>query len=245
MAGAEPQFRLSIVVPVHDESDSVEPLVAEIAALGGIVDLAEIIFVDDASSDDTAARLALLRRREPLLRLLRHRRRAGQSAAIRSGVRAARAPWIVTLDGDGQNDPADIPRLVAAAAAAPRPPVLVGGLRLRRHDRWSRRAASRIANGVRGWLLGDRCPDTGCSLKLFGRDRFLALPYFDGMHRFLPALFGMTGEPVLYLPVNHRPRRFGRTKYGNWRRGLIGAIDLLGVRWLQGRSTVVETSEEP
>jgi dolichol-phosphate mannosyltransferase len=123
--------------------------------------------------------------------------------------------------------------------------VLVGGLRTRRRDRWSRRVGSRIANAVRGRLLGDRCPDTGCSLKLFRRDRFLDLPAFDGMHRFLPALFALGGEPVLYLPVNHRPRLSGRTKYGNWQRGLIGIVDLLGVRWLQRRAVVVEPREEP
>jgi dolichol-phosphate mannosyltransferase len=245
MAGAAPRFPLSIVVPVHDEAENVAPLVAEILALGAAIELVEIVFVDDGSTDDTAARLAALRRGEPRLRLLRHGRRAGQSAAIRNGVRAARAPWIVTLDGDGQNDPADIPGLIAAAAGAPRLPALVGGLRIRRHDRWSRRVASRIANGVRGWLLGDRCPDTGCSLKLFRRDRFLELPFFDGIHRFLPALFALSGDPVLYRPVGHRPRRHGRTKYGTWRRGLIGVVDLLGVRWLQSRAAPVEPREEP
>ena len=243
MEAGEPH-PLSIVVPVHDEADNVEPLVAELLAIAGRVELVEIIFVDDGSADDTAARLARLRRGEPRLRLLRHDRRAGQSAAIRSGVRAARAAWIVTLDGDGQNDPADIPRLVAAAADARQPPVLVGGLRARRHDRWSRRAGSRLANAVRGRMLGDRCPDTGCSLKLFRRDRFLELPYFDGMHRFLPALFALGGEPVLYLPVNHRPRLRGRTKYGNLRRGLIGLVDLFGVRWLQSRTAAVDAREE-
>jgi dolichol-phosphate mannosyltransferase len=243
MKAGEPQ-PLSIVVPVHDEAENVEPLVAELIAIANRVELVEIIFVDDGSADDTAARLARLRSGEPRLRLLRHDRRAGQTAAIRTGVRAARGPWIVTLDGDGQNDPADIPRLVAAAAEAPRPPVLVGGLRTRRHDRWSRRAGSRLANAVRGRLLGDRCPDTGCSLKLFRRDRFLELPYFDGMHRFLPALFALGGEPVLYLPVNHRPRLHGRTKYGNLRRGLVGIVDLLGVRWLQSRTAVVDAREE-
>jgi len=243
MKAGEPQ-PLSIVVPVHDEAENVEPLVAELIAIANRVELVEIIFVDDGSADDTAARLARLRSGEPRLRLLRHDRRAGQTAAIRTGVRAARGPWIVTLDGDGQNDPADIPRLVAAAAEAPRPPVLVGGLRTRRHDRWSRRAGSRLANAVRGRLLGDRCPDTGCSLKLFRRDRFLDLPYFDGMHRFLPALFALGGEPVLYLPVNHRPRLHGRTKYGNLRRGLVGIVDLLGVRWLQSRTAVVDAREE-
>jgi len=243
MEAGEPH-PLSIVVPVHDEAENVEPLVAELLAIAGRIELVEIIFVDDGSADETAARLSQLRRGEKRLRLLRHDRRAGQSAAIRSGVKAARAAWIVTLDGDGQNDPADIPRLVAAAAAAPRPPVLVGGLRTRRHDRWSRRAGSRLANAVRGRLLGDRCPDTGCSLKLFRRDRFLELPYFDGMHRFLPALFALGGEPVLYLPVNHRPRLHGRTKYGNLRRGLIGIVDLLGVRWLQSRTAVVDAREE-
>ncbi len=217
---------------------------AELLAIAGRVELVELIFVDDGSADDTAARLARLRRGEPRLRLLRHDRRAGQSAAIRSGVKAARAAWIVTLDGDGQNDPADIPRLVAAAAEAPHPPVLVGGLRTRRHDRWSRRAGSRLANAVRGRMLGDRCPDTGCSLKLFRRDPFLELPYFDGMHRFLPALFALGGEPVLYLPVNHRPRLHGRTKYGNLRRGLVGIVDLLGVRWLQSRTAAVDAREE-
>ena len=238
------RFALSIVVPVHDEAENVAPLVAEIGGIADRIDLVEIIFVDDGSTDDTATRLAALRRSQPRLRLLRHARRAGQSAAIRSGVRAARAPWIVTLDGDGQNDPADIPRLVAAAAAAAPTPVLVGGLRTRRQDRWSRRVGSRIANAIRGRLLGDRCPDTGCSLKLFRRDRFLELPYFDGMHRFLPALFALGGEPVLYLPVNHRPRLHGRTKYGNLRRGLVGLVDLFGVRWLQSRAATVDAREE-
>jgi len=235
---------LSVVIPVRNEAPNIAPLVTEIrAALDGCCDY-EIVYVDDGSSDDTAAAVRGLMREFPRLRLVRHRHGVGQSAAIRSGVRAARAPWIATLDGDGQNDPADIPRLVAAAAAAPRPPVLVGGLRTRRHDRWSRRAGSRLANAVRGRLLGDRCPDTGCSLKLFRRDRFLELPYFDGMHRFLPALFALGGEPVLYLPVNHRPRLHGRTKYGNLRRGLIGIVDLLGVRWLQSRTAVVDAREE-
>jgi len=228
---------LSIVIPVHDEVDNVGPLADEIrAALEGRLDY-EMVFVDDASDDGTAQRLRELRRATPALRLLRHRRNRGQSAALHSGVRAARAPWVATLDGDGQNDPADIPRLFESArgAAAGGTPVLICGRRRERRDTWSKRVSSRLANGVRGALLRDRTPDTGCGLKLFQRDVYLLLPYFDHMHRFLPALMLRQGARVESLDVRDRPRRHGASHYGVGNRLWVGLVDLAGVLWLQRR----------
>lgn len=227
---------LSVVIPVFNEEDNVLPLLEEIErALTGHT-VFEVVFVDDGSSDATTARLA------PAVaagraRLLRHLRRSGQSAAVRSGVKAARAGWVATLDGDGQNDPADIPALLAAASG-PDAPRLVGGLRATRRDTWSKRAASRAANAIRQSLLRDGCTDTGCGLKLFRRDAFLDLPFFGAMHRFLPALFKAHGHAVAYVAVGHRPRRRGASKYTNLRRGLIGVIDLLGVYWLARRTVL-------
>lgn len=228
---------VSVVVPVFNEADNVLPLLAEIeTALQGHISF-EIIFIDDGSDDDTVARLA------PAvaagrLRLLRHLIRSGQSAAVRSGVKAARHPWVATLDGDGQNDPADILNLLAAAQAAPadQRPALVGGLRLTRRDTLSKRLASRFANAIRQALLEDGCRDSGCGIKLFRRDVFLDLPFFGAIHRFLPALFCAHGHKTAYVPVNHRPRGLGASKYTNWRRGLIGVVDLLGVYWLKRRT---------
>jgi dolichol-phosphate mannosyltransferase len=228
---------LSIVVPARNEAENVAPLVGEIrAALDGRLAY-EIIYVDDGSDDATAAEVARLGALDPGLRLLRHGRCCGQSAATRTGVAAARAPWVATLDADGQNDPADIPALWQLVRTAPAtPPVLIAGQRRERRDSWSKRAASRIANGVRRRLLGDDTPDTGCGLKLFPRALFLDLPAFDHMHRFLPALVLRAGGEVFSVPVNHRPRHRGVSKYGVFDRLGVGIVDLFGVLWLQRRA---------
>jgi len=227
------------VIPVLDEAENVEPLLEEIrSVLDGIAAPAEILFVDDGSTDGTAARLSSLADGEHV-RLIRHHRRCGKSAALLTGIRAAQSPWIVTMDGDRQNDPRDVPRLIAVAESGGGPaPALVAGLRAKRRDSWARRFASRFANGLRKSLLGDDCPDTACGLKLMRRDVFLALPYFDGLHRFLPALVQIHGHRVAFLPVNDRPRERGQSKYGNLSRAVVGLADLLGVMWLRLRSTL-------
>ncbi len=228
---------LSVVIPVRNEAPNLAPLVAEIGrALDGRLDY-EIVYIDDGSRDATASELARLAADLPRLRFLRHAESCGQSAAIRTGVKAARAPWIATLDGDGQNDPADIPRLCDIAWAAPAERrLLVAGQRQKRHDPWSKRMASRGANAVRRWLLGDRTIDTGCGLKLFRRDLFLDLPAFDHMHRFLPALVIRQGGEVVPVAVHHRPRERGRSNYGVLDRLWVGIVDLFGVMWLMRRA---------
>ena len=222
---------LSVVVPVKDEAGNVAPLAREIAAaLAGREH--EILFVDDGSTDGTAAALTALKGEIPQLRVLRHGRNLGQSRSIRSGVQAARGDIIITLDGDGQNDPADIPKLLAALE----PDVaMVSGVRVKRQDTASRRLASRLGNRFRSALLGDGATDTGCGLKAFRRSVFLDLPYFDHLHRFLIALVQRDGGKVTYVPVNHRPRLTGTSKYTNFGRLLVSLQDLLGVRWLQRR----------
>jgi dolichol-phosphate mannosyltransferase len=228
---------LSVVIPVKDEAANVAPLVAELrAALDGSLAY-EIVYVDDGSKDGTAAEVARLQAEAPHLRLLRHIRNYGQSAAIRSGVRAARAAWIATLDGDGQNDPADIPKLWRILLTTPEAPsLLIAGYRESRQDSWSKRFASQVANRVRRRMLGDDAPDTGCGLKLFPRALFLELPYFNHMHRFLPALVLREGGIVRSIRVNHRPRRGGASKYGNFDRLGVGVVDLFGVMWLKRRA---------
>lgn len=224
---------ISVVVPVKDEAGNVGPLAREIAAaLAGQAH--EIIFIDDGSTDGTAEVLAGLKREIPQLRALRHVRNLGQSRGIRTGVQAAKGEIIVTLDGDGQNDPADIPRVLAALRADPGLG-MVSGIRVKRKDSASRRLASRLGNGLRNWLLGDGASDTGCGLKAFRRQAFLDLPYFDHIHRFLIALMLREGVGVGYVPVNHRPRLTGRSKYTNFGRLLVSVHDILGVRWLQRR----------
>lgn len=229
---------LSIVIPVRNEAENIVPLVAEIrAALGGLFQY-EILVIDDGSEDATADEVARLARTLPSLRLLRHEQNCGQSAAIRTGVRAACAPWIATLDGDGQNDPADIPLLWRSAQEAPPgAPLLLNGHRQNRQDSWTKRRASRIANTVRRRLLHDDTPDTGCGLKLFPRALFLDLPYFDHMHRFMPALVLREGGVVRSIPVHHRPRRRGVSKYGLLDRLGVGIVDLFGVLWLRRRAS--------
>jgi dolichol-phosphate mannosyltransferase len=225
---------LSVVVPVHNEAGNIEPLVSEIrAALDGVLDY-EIIYVDDGSSDDTLQRLSELRSGFVRLRILRHLKSCGQSTAVLSGVRAARSAWVVTLDGDGQNDPADIPALLAMRGGA-EDPQLICGYRRRRNDTWLKRLSSRVANRVRARLLKDNTPDTGCGLKLFSRAAFLALPHFDHMHRFLPALVLRNGGRVANVDVNHRARGHGKSNYGLHNRLWVGIVDMAGVMWLQRR----------
>ncbi|HVC54381.1 MAG TPA: glycosyltransferase family 2 protein [Stellaceae bacterium] len=239
---------LSVVIPVKNEAGNIAPLVAEIAAaLDGVVRY-EIVYVDDGSSDASAAEIRRLQARLPQLRLICHAASCGQSAAIRSGVKRARGRWIATLDGDGQNDPADLPALwqiaQKSAAAGVTPPLLIAGHRARRQDSWSKRQASRIANAVRRRLLHDATPDSGCGLKLLPRALFLDLPYFDHMHRFLPALVLREGGIVQSVRVNHRPRQRGLSKYGVLDRLGVGVSDLLGVMWLARRHTRPQPVED-
>ena len=228
---------LSVVVPVKDEAENVAPLAREIAAAIAQEPSAEIIFIDDGSTDGTADALKALKAELPQLRVVQHARNLGQSRGIRTGVRAARSDIIVTLDGDGQNDPADIPKLLAMlrAGGGSKQIGLVSGVRAKRQDTVSRKLASRLANRIRAALLNDGAVDTGCGLKAFRRDAFLALPYFDHLHRFLITLMIREGYDVRYVDVNHRARLHGRSKYTNLNRMLVGVSDLLGVRWLQRR----------
>lgn len=228
--------QLSIVVPVRNEQDNVLPLIEEIhAAMANVADF-ELIYVDDGSTDATPARLAGAMQKYPRLRVLSHRESCGQSAALMSGFRAARGDWIATLDGDGQNDPADIPKLVAARDGATGNLQLVAGYRKKRQDSWLKRLSSRIANRVRAGLLGDATPDTGCGLKLIQRAAVLELPFFDHLHRFLPALVQRNGGRTISVEVNHRPRTRGVSNYGLFDRLWVGIVDLCGVMWLQRRA---------
>jgi dolichol-phosphate mannosyltransferase len=235
---------ISVVVPVKDEAGNVVPLAREIAqALEG--ERFEIIFVDDGSSDATTDELVGVRGQMPL-RILAHGRNLGQSRALRTGVRAAKAPLVVTLDGDGQNVPADIPKLVAAFRSGAADPALgmVAGERAKRQDSWKKRVASRYGNRIRRRLLSDNAQDTGCGLKVFRREAFLALPYFDHMHRYLITLMLREGYEVRFMPVGHRPRGAGRSKYGVWDRFAVGISDLMGVMWLKRRFKGPDTPKE-
>jgi dolichol-phosphate mannosyltransferase len=226
---------ISVVVPVHNEAGAAAPLAREIA--GAFAGRSyEMVFVDDASRDGTLAELRGLMAELPTLRVLSHGSNAGQSRAVRTGVLAARAPIVVTLDGDGQNPPADAPRLADLLAASPSTVALVGGRRAKRQDSEAKRQASLWANRIRKALLGDDADDTGCGLKAFRRDVFLRLPYFDHIHRYLPALMIREGYQNLYLDVDHRHRETGQSKYTNWGRLMASLSDLLGVMWLKTRS---------
>jgi dolichol-phosphate mannosyltransferase len=237
--------QLSVVVPVHNEEDNVAPLVGEIlAVLRGRIDF-EIVYVDDTSRDATLPRLRDLQATTPELRVVRHLANAGQSTAVRNGVKAARAPWIATLDGDGQNDPADIPVLLAKRDASAPEVKLFAGWRVNRQDSGSKRWASKVANAIRSRLLRDATPDTGCGIKLFERAAFLDLPYFDHMHRYLPALMQRAGWQTVSVPVNHRHRTAGVSKYNNLGRAIVGIRDLFGVAWLIQRSRRTAVEELP
>ncbi|MEM7653069.1 MAG: glycosyltransferase [Pseudomonadota bacterium] len=245
---------LSVVIPVKNESENVGPLLTEIrAALDAMSEderpAYEVIFVDDGSDDGTGDALKAAGAGFGGLRVLRHETSCGQSTAIHSGVRCARGAWIATLDGDGQNDPADIPDLWRENVAAHgrsegSGPQMVAGVRRKRKDTAAKRYASRFANGLRRRLLRDDSRDTGCGLKLFSREVFLSLPYFDHMHRYLPALFKRHGARVVEREVNHRPRHAGSSKYTNFQRALVGITDLMGVMWLQRRTRLPDEIKE-
>ncbi|MBT3402831.1 MAG: glycosyltransferase family 2 protein [Gammaproteobacteria bacterium] len=241
----EQSLNLSIVIPVCNEEESIGTLVNEIdqvleRSLGY-----EIIVVDDGSRDATLSVLSELKQGLDQLRVVRHLQNSGQSTAIRTGVKAANAPWIATLDGDGQNDPADIPKLYWKLTGEENsdPLLVVAGHRKKRKDHWFRSFYSRIANRIRANLLRDETPDTGCGLKIFSRDRFLDLPYFDHMHRYIPALFIRQGGRVVSVEVNHRSREQGSSKYGFHNRFWVGIMDLLGVRWLLKRAKTPAVEE--
>jgi glycosyltransferase involved in cell wall biosynthesis len=226
---------VSVVVPVFDEEGAAPALAREIAAAFKGRNF-EILFVDDASRDGTRAALKALAAEIPQLRVLAHRKNSGQSRALRSGILAARAPIVLTLDGDGQNDPGDGPALVDALNAGPPELALVGGERVKRQDSFAKRMASRIGNGTRKRLLKDSANDTGCGLKAFRREAFLRLPYFDHIHRYLPALMQREGYLTAFRPVNHRHRETGVSKYTNLGRLWASLSDLFGVIWLQSRA---------
>ena len=234
---------VSVVVPVRNEAGNITPLVAEIAAaLAGRA--FEILYVNDGSRDATEEELRGLMAQRPRLRQIRHSQSCGQSAAVRSGVAAARAAIVVTLDGDGQNDPAFIPALLAALEQGAPRVGLIAGQRVGRKTTGFKRWQSRVANAVRGAVLRDGTRDTGCGLKAFRRDLFLALPYFDGLHRFLPALVRREGYDIGYVDVVDRPRQQGTSNYGLWDRLWVGILDLAGVWWLVRRRKRVPECEE-
>jgi dolichol-phosphate mannosyltransferase len=237
-AGGTPPT-VSIVVPVRNEAGNIASLIAEIAAALGTSLGFEIIYVNDGSTDRTESELTLLMASRPWLRQIKHQTSCGQSAAVCTGVRHARAAVVVTLDGDGQNDPAFIPALLKALAAGAPQVGLIAGQRTGRQATGFKKWQSRIANAVRGGVLRDGTRDTGCGLKAFRRDLFLALPYFDGLHRFLPALVRREGYEIGYVDVVDRPRRAGTSNYGMWDRLWVGILDLLGVWWLIRRRRCV------
>lgn len=234
-------YTLSIVIPAKNEAGNILVLIDGICtALAGVGPF-EVIVVDDGSTDATAMELAGRMALMPNLTVLHNERSAGQSAAVHSGVMAARAAVICTLDGDGQNPPEELPRLAAPLLAPGSEAVgLVAGQRVDRQDTWTKRAGSRFANGLRGWLLADGTRDTGCGLKAFRRDAFLRLPYFNHMHRYLPALFARDGWQIVHVDVSHRDRGAGRSNYSNIQRALVGVTDLMGVMWLIRRRKTAE-----
>jgi dolichol-phosphate mannosyltransferase len=234
---------VAVVVPVRNEAGNIAPLVEEIATALGTTPF-EIVYVNDGSTDATEAELLGLMATRPWLRQVKHASSCGQSAAVRTGVSRARAPVVVTLDGDGQNNPAFIPALLQTLEAGSPRIGLVAGQRVGRKDSGFKKFQSRIANGVRGTVLRDGTRDTGCGLKAFRRDLFLSLPYFDGLHRFLPALIRREGYEIGYVDVVDRPRRAGVSNYGMWDRLWVGILDLAGVWWLIRRKRrVPEVSE--
>jgi dolichol-phosphate mannosyltransferase len=240
-----PSLGLSVVVPVFNELENVEPLILEIElALENIIAY-EMIFVDDRSGDGTLNKLAHLNSKIKPLRVLVHKQRTGQSAAIRTGVNAARAPLVVTLDGDGQNNPADVPSLLSAYQEKREitKKIMICGQRANRKDRFVKRLSSKIANGIRSRLLDDLTMDSGCGLKLFRAQDFMELPGFDHMHRFLPALMIRSGGKVISIKVSHRPRERGKSKYGVLDRLWVGIFDLFGVVWLRSRPLTSEVKE--
>lgn len=230
-------MRISVVIPALNEEGNIGRLVEETYEVVPQDILAEVIVVDDCSEDGTGAEIKGLTEKFASLRYIRHGERSGQSTALRTGIMAASSPVIATMDGDGQNDPADIAALVSKLdIPGDKGVALVGGVRAKRKATGSRRFASLFANGLRGWMLNDECPDSGCGIKAYWRDAFLLLPFFTSMHRYLPALFLTYGYKVDYADVNDRPRVAGQSKYTNLGRALVGIHDLIGVTWLRRRT---------
>ena len=235
---------LSVVIPVCNEEESIGVLIEEITQALVQKYQHEIIVVDDGSTDKTLEVLSKIKKDLPTLRVIKHLQNSGQSTAVRTGVQYANSNWIATLDGDGQNDPADIPNLYNELVSQNLDPwLVVAGYRKKRKDTWLKRISSKYANSIRDRLLRDGTPDTGCGLKVFARDSFLALPYFDHMHRYIPALFQRQGGRVVSVEVNHRHRTQGTSKYGFHNRLWVGIVDILGVRWLQNRARITKTKE--
>ncbi|WP_075996457.1 glycosyltransferase family 2 protein [Salaquimonas pukyongi] len=237
---------VSVVIPVYNEEGNIGRLVEETHGAVAPASLGEIIVVDDCSSDKGPQEVLAIARKRKKVRLIRHLENAGQSAALRTGILAANHALIATLDGDGQNDPADLPAMISAIAPAGKEdgPALIGGIRVNRKDTGSKRWASRAANKIRDWVLRDDCPDTGCGIKVFWREAFLKLPFFTSVHRYLPALFQTYGYKTDYVPVNSRERLAGISKYNNFNRALIGFYDLFGVSWLRRRTKHPPVREE-
>lgn len=227
----------TVVIPAYNEQDCIGPLLREVIDACPGLPVREIILVDDGSTDQTSERAIAASEDNGMLRIIRHGRRLGQSRALLTGVRAASRDLIVTLDADGQNDPADFKKLFAAYVSrqSQTTRIIVAGQRRDRRDSFVRRISSRIANNVRATLLNDNVRDTGCSLKLFRRQDFLELPFFDHIHRFIPAMMKASGVKVVLVDVGHRPRAAGLSKYGVWDRLWVGIHDLIGVRWLMKR----------
>jgi dolichol-phosphate mannosyltransferase len=225
----------SIVIPVLNEAENIRPVTEELlAALAGSPDPFELVFVDDGSRDGTPGLILTLKQTHPQIRLIQHPQTLGKSMAMRTGAKAARASWIVNIDGDGQNDPADILPLLRLRDGLDAG--LIAGVRRKRQDTLSKRLASRFANRLRRKLLNDDCPDTACGFKIYDRATFLDLPSFEGQHRFLPALFKLYGKPVICAPVTDRLRQHGVSKYTNFGRAMVGIGDLFGVIWLKSRT---------
>ena len=239
-------MRISVVIPALNEAGNIGRLVAETYEHVPSHALSEVIVIDDGSDDGRPDEINQLMEtgKYPSLRLICHETRCGQSVALRTGITAATSPVIATMDGDGQNDPRDIPKLLEHLAAPGEDgPALVGGWRQTRKDTGSKRFASRAANKIRDWVLRDECPDTGCGIKVYWRDVFLRLPFFTSVHRYLPAMFQTYGQKVAYVPVNDRPRQVGQSKYNNLTRALVGLYDLFGVSWLRRRTRVPVVTE--
>lgn len=231
---------LSVVIPVYNEQDNVKPLAEEIVqALTGVVPF-EVIFVDDASKDSTKAEIVSMSQSMAEIKLVPHRSNRGQSAAVVSGVRRAQYEWIATLDGDRQNDPKDLVALINAVNESGLTQILCMGQRMQRQDNWLRKCSSKIANKVRRSFLKDDCPDSGCGIKIFPKQLFLTLPLFKNCHRFLPVLFARAGAKLLQVPVSHRERASGQSKYGVMNRLWVGIVDMIGVAWLMKRFIEVE-----
>jgi glycosyltransferase involved in cell wall biosynthesis len=235
---------VAVVVPVRNEAGNIEPLVVEIERALAPSGPFEIIYVNDGSTDGTAAELARLAETRPWLREIRHAESCGQSAAVRTGVRHARAPVVITIDGDGQNDPSFMPAFLAKLAEAGPRCGLVQGQRVGRKDTGFKRFQSRVANKIRSSVLNDGTRDTGCGFKCFPRDAYLALPYFDALHRFMPALMRREGYEIAYVDVVDRPRLTGVSNYGFFDRLWVGIVDLAGVRWLIRRRKRVPVATE-